>query len=82
MACGVPVVASDVPGSADVLQGCDGGLLLPPDDEIRLAREVKALLSDPERCARMGRAGRAAAEQRFGVETVQAQIHAFYRGLI
>ena len=82
MACGVPAIASDVPGSADVLRGCGGGLLLPAEDDAALAREVQALLRDAPRRARMGRQGRAAAEQRFAVEAVQAQIHAFYRGLI
>jgi glycosyltransferase involved in cell wall biosynthesis len=82
MACGVPAIASDVPGSADVLRGCGGGLLLPADDEVALAREVQSLLNDAPRRAQMGLQGRAAAEQRFAVEAVQAQIHAFYRGLI
>lgn len=82
MACGVPVVGTDVPGTADVLRGSDGGVLVPRDDAAATATAVAGLLRDPARRARMGLAGRAEAQRRYGQPEVQALVHAFYRGLI
>jgi glycosyltransferase involved in cell wall biosynthesis len=45
MACGVPAVASNVPGNTDVLTGSEGGVLVPLEDEEAVARTVAALLS-------------------------------------
>ncbi|WP_338762130.1 glycosyltransferase [Massilia sp. METH4] len=82
MACGVPAVASDVPGNSDVLSGSGGGMLVPLDDEETVARAVAGLLADPDRRARMGAEGRDDAVRRFSTARVQAMVHAFYEGLL
>nr|WP_229415654.1 glycosyltransferase [Pseudoduganella armeniaca] len=82
MACGVPAVATDIPGNADVLRDSPGGLLVPLEDDAAVAAAVAALLADPARRARMGEAGRADVERRFSMPRVQAQVRAFYRGLV
>lgn len=82
MACGIPVVATDVPGSADILRGSAAGLLIPPDDLAASAAMVSALLADPERRAAMGRAGRAQVIERYSSAVVEQQIRTFYAGLL
>jgi glycosyltransferase involved in cell wall biosynthesis len=82
LSCGVPAVASDVAGNADVLSGCAGGVLVPLDDDRAVARTVAGLLADPDRRARMGERGREDAVRRFSTERVRAMVHAFYEGLI
>ncbi len=82
MACGIPAVASDIPGNADVLSGSAGGVLVPLEDPSAVAATVAALLADPDRRARMGQAGRADVLRRFGKAHVQALVHDFYRGLL
>ncbi|MFC3379122.1 glycosyltransferase [Rugamonas sp. CCM 8940] len=82
MACGVPAVGSDVPGTADVLRGSAGGLLVPLDDALATAAGVAALLADPQRRARMGRLARAEVEARYAVALVGERVAAFYRGLL
>ncbi|QGZ42868.1 glycosyltransferase involved in cell wall biosynthesis [Pseudoduganella flava] len=82
LACGVPAVASDVPGNADVLAGCAGGELVPLDDEAAVAGTVAALLADPVRRERMGKEGREDVVRRFAATHVQALVHEFYRGLV
>lgn len=59
MACGTPVVASDV-GALPELVGPDGrcGALVRAGDEAALAAELGALLASPERCAALGEAAR------------------------
>ena len=54
MACGTPVVASENPGSVDVL-GHDGCGLLPADEEF--AATIAALLGDEARRAELSAAG-------------------------
>jgi len=66
MACGLPCVASRLPGSTDVVID-DGvnGLLVPPGDTASLAGALAAVLGDDEQARRLGRAARATVEERF-----------------
>jgi glycosyltransferase involved in cell wall biosynthesis len=59
MACGLPVIANAV-GALPEVVGSDGeaGLLVPPRDPRALAAAIGALVSDPRRAERMGRAAR------------------------
>jgi glycosyltransferase involved in cell wall biosynthesis len=65
MAVGLPVIASDVPGLAQVVG--PAGVLFPPGDDRALARELQALLSSPKRRQEMCDAGRRRA-QCFSIE--------------
>jgi L-malate glycosyltransferase len=82
MACGVPALATRVPGSEDILQDSAGGLLLPLGDTDAATATVAALLDDPARRAQMARRGRAEVEERYAVPVVSAQVQAFYDGLL
>jgi glycosyltransferase involved in cell wall biosynthesis len=57
MACGLPVVASDVGGVREYL-GEEAGLIVPPWNPEALAEAILALLDDPVARRRMGRAAR------------------------
>jgi glycosyltransferase involved in cell wall biosynthesis len=81
MACGVPAVGTDVPGTADVLRGSEAGMLVPLDDADQAAKLVADLLRDPARRARMAAAGPAEATARFGEEHVRDMVRAFYEEL-
>jgi glycosyltransferase involved in cell wall biosynthesis len=65
MACERAVVASEVGGIPDVVHDQETGLLVPPGDATALTGAVLALLSDPERRERMGRAARAVVAAEF-----------------
>ena len=82
MACGVPAVATDVPGSSDILRGSEGGILIPANDMKNAVPMVAALLIDPERRAVMGSKGRAEVEQRYSEQVVGKLVRAFYDGLV
>lgn len=56
MAAGLPVVASDIPGTRSILGS--GGLLVPAGDPDALADAVAGLVADPIRRIHMGHAGR------------------------
>lgn len=82
MACGVPAVGTDVPGTSDILRGCAGGLLLPLDDEAAACELVAGLLLDGPRRQRMAWAARQEAEQRYSMPRLARQLRQFYDGLV
>jgi glycosyltransferase involved in cell wall biosynthesis len=72
MACGRPVVASDVPGVADLLAGGEraGGVVVPREDPKVLARALGELFDDRALAARLGEAARRRAVERYSLEAV------------
>ena len=62
-----PVVASAVSSIPELVADGETGVLVPPDDPDALASAVAALLQEPERAERLGRAGRERARSEFSV---------------
>lgn len=58
MACGVPVIASDLPGMAETIRHADCGLLVEPGSVTGLVEAVRTIARDPARAAKMGEHGR------------------------
>jgi len=58
MAAGLPSVAADIPGNAQLIDSGVHGFLVPVGDEPSIAAAILALLSDPESRARMAQAAR------------------------
>jgi glycosyltransferase involved in cell wall biosynthesis len=67
MAASVPVVAAAHGGPREIVVPGETGLLVPPGDPDALAAAAEELLRDPERAARLGRAGRVRALERFDI---------------
>ncbi|HET8611545.1 MAG TPA: WcaI family glycosyltransferase [Sphingomonas sp.] len=65
LASGRPVVATAAPGTglADEVEGC--GIVTPPGDARAFAEAIERLIDDPGELARLGRAARARAEERW-----------------
>ncbi len=82
MAVGRPVVTTDVGGCAAMVEHGVTGLVVPPRDGAALAGALTALLADPPRAARMGRAGRKAAHARFRSEPVVKRTLAVYEQVL
>ncbi len=70
MACGVPVVASDVGGHRDAVVHEVTGLLVPPRDPRVLAAQLRALLGDVVAAESYGIAGADRAAARFSWQAV------------
>jgi glycosyltransferase involved in cell wall biosynthesis len=67
MAAGVPIVATDVGGTAEAIEHDVTGLLVPPRDPAALGGAIGELLSDPERAARLAGEARARQQRLFTV---------------
>jgi phosphatidylinositol alpha-1,6-mannosyltransferase len=63
---GLPCIGSTADAAGDVISDGETGVLVPYGDVPALANAVSAFLSDPERVARMGEAGRRRAREHFG----------------
>jgi glycosyltransferase involved in cell wall biosynthesis len=68
MACGRAVVATRAGGIPEAVDDGVTGILTAPHDEAAMAEAVVALLEDPARRDRFGRAGRARVETAFSVD--------------
>jgi glycosyltransferase involved in cell wall biosynthesis len=78
MACGVPVVASNVDGFREVLDGGKFGVLVRRDDPQALASALRALLLNPERRRDLAEHGRESVVRRFEWSTCLDQMIATY----
>ena len=82
MAAGVPVVASDVPGNAGLIQGAESGILVPVGDHVALARALQRLGHDPDARARIRAAGLRIAREHSWDRTAELTLHALERAIV
>jgi glycosyltransferase involved in cell wall biosynthesis len=82
MVCGLPIVATRIPGHEDVVVDNVTGLMVPPNDPRALADAAAKLLAEPERRRRMGEAGRQRVERDFSVGRMVAETAAVYRAAL
>lgn len=78
MACGVPVVASNIEGYASLMTHGQEGLLVPPKNEKALRDAIGTLLADRSLRDDLGGRGRLKAEQ-FSWELVSETVLDYYR---
>ena len=77
MAVGLPIVATDVGGNAEALDG--SGLLVPARNSKALAEAIASLIENPPRAARLGTSARERALTEFKAETmVSHYVHLFH----
>jgi glycosyltransferase involved in cell wall biosynthesis len=82
MAIGLPVVASEVSGTVQVILPNETGYLVPPRDVPALAKAIIQVLSDPARSQAMGIAARQRVEMAFSAQKQAAEHLALYRRLL
>lgn len=78
MRAGLPVVATDLPGIREQLDGGRCGLLVPADDEEALAQALRRLADDAERM-RLGQTGQARWRSHFGLDAMADATWAVYQ---
>lgn len=78
MAMELPVVATDVGGTGEVVRHGASGLLVPAKDPAALAAAIVDVLADRERAAAMGRLGRGIVVERFSAPAMVRQMEELY----
>lgn len=81
-AAGCAIVTTDVAGCREAILPGISGDLVKPRDAAALANAIEALICDPIRRERYGRAGRELALSRYGIDRVVAQTLAVYDELL
>ena len=81
MAAGLPVVATAVGGTPEVVIDGETGILVPPRNPEALANALTKLLLDSRLCHRMGQAGRQRALDHFNLFQTVQQTQTLYESL-
>ena len=82
MAAGLPIVATAVGGTPEVVVDGVTGLLVPPRNPDALAKAVLTLLHDPGLRQKMGQAGKERVREHFSVEKMVKETEGLYQRLL
>ena len=82
MACGVAVVASDLPPVRELIRHRENGWLVHPDRPAELARALRILIEHPELARELGAAARRTIEENFTWARSLAALRSEYRTLV
>lgn len=82
MACGTPVVGSDVGGLQFTIVPEKTGLLVPPQDDAAFAQAIDRILANPDWRYQLGQAARERAEMQFSWNGVASQLSKLYMQLM
>ena len=81
MATGLPVVVTNVGGNPEIIRHEREGLLVPRGDAKACGEAFTRLMCDPELAARLGKAGRERAVEKYQLEQTVRAYHRLYRRL-
>ncbi|MFA6551734.1 MAG: glycosyltransferase family 4 protein [Patescibacteria group bacterium] len=76
MACGVPVMASDLPGVRSVFQNGAQGITVAPGSARHLQKKLEEYLRNPQRRLKMGRAARELVEEKYDWKKIGEKLRA------
>jgi glycosyltransferase involved in cell wall biosynthesis len=82
MATKRPVVASNIPGTTELISDGEDGYLVPVKDEISLAEKIDKLLSDPDLANSMGEHAGSKVQERFTVKKMVENVQALYQSIL
>ncbi len=82
MACGVPVITTNVFGPSEIITQNVDGIMVPPGDVGSLVESIKVLLHDDDQRTLLGRNAKKTIESKFDIEQHYQALVALYRKLI
>ena len=81
-ACGRPIIASEVGGLREVVINGETGILLPPEDPVKLAETMAYLIDHPAERQRLGQSGREFVLQHYDWAENVSLMEAVYRRVL
>ena len=78
MACGAPVVSTDVPAVNEIVRDGENGLLSRPEDPVSLARATLRILEEPVLRERLRAGGRRTSVEEFDADTLTRRLESVY----
>lgn len=81
MATALPVIATPVSGTVDVVTDGEDGLLIPPESSEALARAMETVIRQPDLARRLGQQARHKMLQTFSLDRVAQQYSTLYASL-
>ncbi|MHA2066277.1 MAG: glycosyltransferase family 4 protein [Candidatus Thorarchaeota archaeon] len=82
MACGIPVITTDVFGPREIVEHNYDGIAVPPDDVEALAKAVETLLSNDELRERIAKNALRSVKERYDIRKHAQQLVTIYREII
>lgn len=82
MACGLPVISTNLPSIAEVVQHEKTGILVPPGDSLALSKAMATFVDNPVLAATNGANGKQRVEKMFSSQAIVQQYEALYETLV
>jgi glycosyltransferase involved in cell wall biosynthesis len=82
MACGRPVVATNLASGPELVENGISGLLADPTNPVDLAEKINILLGDPERAQKLGMNARQRVLEKFDLRDLGPRNLAFYQSIL
>ncbi|HII03047.1 TPA: glycosyltransferase family 4 protein [Methanosarcinaceae archaeon] len=82
MACGKPVLASDLPAMGKIVEEAKCGLLTDPKDTEKISDSIVYLLESPQKAEEMGMNGKKAVETKYNWGNMEKQLNEIYENLL
>ena len=82
LACETPVIATNVGGIPEIIQSGKNGILVPPNNALKLAKAIQYLLDNKDARTKFGREGRKLILKRFSSETVVNKLCEIYKEML
>ncbi len=82
MACGLPVIASRLPGVRELVRDGEAGLLVEPGSVSSLAAAIESLLNDPAKARGLGHQGAILAKAKYQWSKIGQELLAIYSKIL
>jgi len=79
LACETPVVATNIGGNPEVISHYENGMLVPPNDPVKLAESIQYLLDNETIATKLGKQGRKFVVENFSLKTVTKKLLGIYK---
>ncbi|HPH35989.1 MAG TPA: glycosyltransferase family 4 protein [Methanoregulaceae archaeon] len=82
MACGRPVIATNIAGMAAEIEECGAGIIVKRNNPSELADAIRLIIDEKPLAGRMGDAGRRLIEERFDWKIIAERVETLYDGVL